>query len=280
MWLAIVATLPAIIVGTSATARRHPHIRMTKTTDKFGEGSMRGKVAVVIGSSLALCLGAWFRAGTTLMAPVPITASAPGALSKGCFYFFNFTIEVGVCVAWLVMRVDKRFYVPDGAKGPFSYAGGFVFAGETGNEKKRMSTMPNGEPAAGSIHSRNSRLSSRISVLSERSRAERIERIEHRVSWGGIAPDAVKQIVSEDGKEPIPYPAVVDGCTAEDVAVDGVAKQMGWDPKSGKWAVRPIVSITKSSSRPTSLAMSNASGRPLSTSSSSQPDLPGLPAAI
>lgn len=250
---------------------------------------MRTKVAIVIGSSLLLCLGAWFRAGTVLMAPTPIPGNASEdtskavALSKGCFYFFNFTIEVCVCVLWLVMRVDKRFYIPDGAKGPFSYAGGFVFAGESGNEKKRMSTLPAGQNGAASIHSRISRQSSRMSVMSERSRAERLERLENRISWGGVAPDAVKQIVSEDGKEPIPYPAVIDGCSAEDITVDGVEKQMGWDPKSGKWAVRPIVSISKPSSRPSSMVLSSSgkiSSRPPSPASNSQPDLPDLPAAI
>lgn len=115
IWLAVVALLPVIIVGMSALARRHPYIRSTKTTDKFGEGSMRAKVAIVVASGIVLCLGASFRAGTTLMLPVPIMrpdnptepAPQPAYLSKACFYIFNFTLEVCVCFLWLAVRVDK-----------------------------------------------------------------------------------------------------------------------------------------------------------------------------
>ena len=122
--LAIVAFLPFVVAGTSSLVRTHPKIRMTKTTDKFGEGSMRAKVAIILISAVLLCLGASFRAGATLHKPVPIMISVnppmpaqePSYLSKACFYVFNFTIEIVVCFFWLAMRIDKRFYIPDGKK--------------------------------------------------------------------------------------------------------------------------------------------------------------------
>ena len=70
--LAAIAFFPFAIVGISSLARRHPKIRMTKTIDKFGEGSMSAKVAIVLVSATWLCVGASFRAATTLLQPVLI----------------------------------------------------------------------------------------------------------------------------------------------------------------------------------------------------------------
>ena len=260
--LAIVAFLPFAIVGASSLARRHPTIRKTRTTDKFGEGSMRAKVAICMVSSALLCLGASFRAATTLTEPVPVVTlanpprpePAPAYLSKACFYVFNFTIEICVCLLWLALRVDKRFYVPDGATGPFSYAGGFVFAGEFGNDAKRASNLPNSEQAL-NRQSRD-RFSQRPLSLGSRrlsmpgSRSSRVleqEKITKRVSWGGVSREDVRVGVGEDKSE-IPYPAFEHsgryGDDPADIGIDGVEKEMGWDPKSGKWAVRPISTIS------------------------------------
>ena len=136
---AVMSFLPMLTVGISSLARRIPKIRRTSTIDKFGEGSMRTKVAIVIITSLFLSAGAIYRAGVILAPPSPVTAAVPAYLSKACFYVFTFTIEFAIVLFWLLVRIDRRFYVPDGAWGPHSYAGGFVFAGESGNEKGRKS---------------------------------------------------------------------------------------------------------------------------------------------
>lgn len=81
--------------------------------------------------------------------------------------------------------------------------------------------------------------------------------MENRISWGDISAEVVQHIIAEDGKRAIPYPAVVERCIADEVAIDGIEKEMGWDSKSGKWAVRPIVSISKATSRPVSIASSS-----------------------
>ena len=249
--LAVIAFLPFAIVGLSSLVRRMPRIRMTKTTDKFGEGSMRAKIAIVLVSAFLLCLGASFRAAIALLPPVPIRvtiippthAPAPWYLSKECFYLFNFTIEFCVCLFWLTFRIDRRFYIPDGANGPFSYAGGFVFAGEFSAAKSRASNQLNGQTRLSRTTSLHSRVS-RVSWAGSRSsKVSRIEKTAARVSWGGISRDEVHPGLGEDGKE-IPYPAFAHsghyGYDASDIGVDGAHKEMGWDPKSGKWAVRPI----------------------------------------
>ena len=243
--LAIVAFLPLAVVGISSLARRHPTIRMTKTTDKFGDGSMRAKVAIVLVSSALLCLGASFRAGTTLRRPVPVLVSEnpstpapePWYLSKACFYVFNFTIEIGVCLFWLVVRIDKRFYIPDGAKGPFSYAGGFVFAGEPGNEKQRDSNRhPDSQqhfarPGSSRLSStRPSSLGSRVSLPgSHTSKVAQQTKIANRISWGGVSQEDVRAGLAEDGSE-IPYFAHTGqyGAVTSDIGIEGVHREMGW----------------------------------------------------
>jgi hypothetical protein len=261
--LAIVAFLPFLIVGVSSLARRHPTIRKTKTTDKFGDGSMRGKVAICLISSALLTIGASFRAAATLHHSVPITApSSPWYLSKAVFYIVNFTLEIVVVFLWLGLRIDKRFYIPDGASGPFTYAGGFVFAGEFSTEKKR-SVLPTSEQelARGgrsslqlsmSRQESRDRSSQRPASLGSRrmsmpgsseARMAQQEKIANRVSWGGVSREDVRVGMGEDKKE-IPYPAFERsgryGEDPSDIGIDGVEKEMGWDPKSGKWAVRPI----------------------------------------
>jgi hypothetical protein len=264
--LAMVSMLPLIILGISSLLRRHPHIRMTKTTDKFGEGSMRGKVTIVLISSTLLSVSAWFRAGAVLGGQVPLQGpgSQPtGYLSKACFYVLIFTIEIIVCILWLFTRIDKRFHIPDGAQGPFSYANGFVFAGEPGNEKKRVSaavsatsdtSRPVSNRLVASKHTSASEGNDPISPLSKRSswaasiaskEQEKQARIEGRVSWGGVAREDVLDTKDEEGKVLRYQPFAKDwvgGDTAADVGVEGIEKELGFDPDTGRWAVRPVSS--------------------------------------
>lgn len=89
--------------------------------DRFGQGRMRTKVALIVFSSSILTLGAAFRAGVNFM---PRPASNPAWYhSKACFYIFNFTIEWIVVALYVGIRVDKRFIIPNGAHGPGSYSG-------------------------------------------------------------------------------------------------------------------------------------------------------------
>jgi len=103
--------------------------------DKFGAGRFRTKVLILSAASLILTLGGAWRCAIAWLPEVPRTES-PWYLSKACFYIFNFGIEACVLILYLVTRVDRRFYTPDGAKGPFSYSGDVV--GEHEGDDKDM----------------------------------------------------------------------------------------------------------------------------------------------
>ncbi|KAL2416777.1 hypothetical protein ABEF95_001131 [Exophiala dermatitidis] len=99
--------------------------------EKFGIGRWRTKIAILLTTSVLLCLGASFRAATTFKNPRPRNDPA-WYHEKWCFYFFNFTIEAIVIYLYLLLRVDLRFHVPDGSKGPGDYAAG------SRNQKKQQ----------------------------------------------------------------------------------------------------------------------------------------------
>jgi len=99
------------------------HVILPKKShvEKFGEGRFRTKIWIILFSSFILTLGAAFRAGT---AYVPRPRNDPAWYhSKACFYIFNFTIEIIVIALFAVIRVDKRFHIPNGSHGPGDYSG-------------------------------------------------------------------------------------------------------------------------------------------------------------
>lgn len=114
-FLAVISSLPIFIVlGALAIPRSVP-------LDRFGSGRLRTKIIVLlIGSALAT-LGAWYRCGTSWATPVPRSQPLPGYFHKACFYIFNFALEIVIVYFYAIMRVDLRFHVPNGAKGPGSY---------------------------------------------------------------------------------------------------------------------------------------------------------------
>ncbi|KAG7005229.1 hypothetical protein G7Y79_00021g050960 [Physcia stellaris] len=89
--------------------------------EKFGSGRFRTKIAILLTSTTLLCLGAAFRAGTNYLTPRPATNPA-WYHSKACFYLFNFTVEIIVILLYVVVRVDQRFWVPNGARAAGDYS--------------------------------------------------------------------------------------------------------------------------------------------------------------
>lgn len=89
--------------------------------EKFGSGRFRTKVAILLAATFLLCLGACFRVGVNYAGGTRPISNPAGYQSKACFYIFNFTIEITVILFYVVVRVDKRFYVPDGSHGPGDY---------------------------------------------------------------------------------------------------------------------------------------------------------------
>ncbi|KAJ4301628.1 hypothetical protein N0V90_003721 [Kalmusia sp. IMI 367209] len=113
---AVVAFLPIVIVGLATTLLRK------ETIEKFGHGRQKTKILVLLIGATLCCLGAAFRAGTSWKHPALLTQPQPAYLARGYFYFFNFGIEVLIIYMYAIMRMDLRFWVPDGAKGPGSYS--------------------------------------------------------------------------------------------------------------------------------------------------------------
>lgn len=124
-WFAVVAFLPIPIVVIMGCLKRRTYI------DKFGAGRFRTKVILLLVSSTLLALGAAFRAAIQYLPPTRLAALHAGAplpwyLSKAAFYCFDFGVELLVVLLYVLVRVDKRFYVPDSVAGPGEYAGEFV----------------------------------------------------------------------------------------------------------------------------------------------------------
>ncbi|KAF2444819.1 hypothetical protein P171DRAFT_284194 [Karstenula rhodostoma CBS 690.94] len=95
--------------------------------EKFGAGRLRNAIAVLFIGSFILALGQCFRTITGWLPEIPVrnnqgqANAVPWYFSKASFYCFNFLTELLVVVFYAIMRVDLRFYVPDGARKPGDY---------------------------------------------------------------------------------------------------------------------------------------------------------------
>ncbi|KAK4618167.1 hypothetical protein CLAFUW4_12343 [Fulvia fulva] len=248
---AFFAVLPIPIVVASWIARQVPSVRKSKT-DNFGKGSTTSKIIIVIISAIPLALGAWYRAATSLIAPVGLQEQTPWYFSKACFYIFNFTMEIIVILFWLLIRIDQRFIVPNGADRPMSYAGGFVFAGEYPNKSSDHLNNPNGSVYKHRASTRTS-LASTIIPPPALSRAGSWGSLEEYMTpavttkrstqslWGGISTDRVDSTVDEgyhsrhstdrSSSEPQRPPPVRS-------EHGQLSQEMGYNPTTGRWDVR------------------------------------------
>ncbi|KAJ4994039.1 hypothetical protein SVAN01_00516 [Stagonosporopsis vannaccii] len=114
-FLAIISFLPLPILALCFAFPR------TQRADAFGKGSLRTKVAVLVTGTLLVCFGATYRSATMWMSPVPMRQPLPGYYHKAAFYMVNFGVEIMVVALYAGARVDRRFWIPDGARGPGSY---------------------------------------------------------------------------------------------------------------------------------------------------------------
>lgn len=89
--------------------------------EKFGSGRFRSKIFILLLSTALLTLGAAFRVGINYMNPRPRNDPA-WYHSKACFYIFNFTVELLVIILYIVVRVDTRFFVPNGSRQAGDYS--------------------------------------------------------------------------------------------------------------------------------------------------------------
>jgi hypothetical protein len=98
----------------------------------FGKlGTFQHKVIILLGASVLLTLGAGFRAGTTWMPLVSNKLPTPWYFAKGYFYCFDLMIDFLALASYLLLRVDQRFHVADGAKTSEDYENGAIFESNT-----------------------------------------------------------------------------------------------------------------------------------------------------
>ncbi|MCJ1438290.1 hypothetical protein MMC27_007678 [Xylographa pallens] len=126
---AVIAFLPIPIVLAGIIV---PH---KSRVEKFGSGRFRTKLYILVTAASLLSLGAWFRIGTSYLSPRPLGNPA-WYQGKACFYVFDFSVEVLVIWLYILVRVDRRFYVPDGSKGPGDYSGLVSRTGAAGGTEK------------------------------------------------------------------------------------------------------------------------------------------------
>jgi hypothetical protein len=114
-YLAMCAFLPVVLCALAVLVPGKDKV------DRFGEGRLRSKVALVSFTASLLAFGAGFRAAVAYDTR-PLSDPA-WFHSKVCYYCFNFGLELVVVVTYAAFRFDKRFYIPDGSSGPGQYSG-------------------------------------------------------------------------------------------------------------------------------------------------------------
>lgn len=109
--------IPMLLIGGLLTPRK-------TRTEKFGSGRFREKIAILLTSTFLLCLGACFRAGANYAGGTRPASDPAGYQSKACFWIFNFVVEIIVILLYVIVRIDKRFWVPDHSKKAGDYSRG------------------------------------------------------------------------------------------------------------------------------------------------------------
>ena len=113
---AVISFLPILLLIAALVIPR------TTRVEKFGSGRFRHKIAILIVASVLLCAGATFRAAVNYAGGTRPRTNPANYQDKACFYIFNFTVEILVVYLYVIVRVDKRFHVPNGSHGPGDYS--------------------------------------------------------------------------------------------------------------------------------------------------------------
>ncbi|KAJ5024895.1 hypothetical protein J3E71DRAFT_399997 [Bipolaris maydis] len=112
---------PAILVALSLLIPR-------TEVEKFGAGRLRYNITILVISVCILSIGQVFRCVLAWIPPTLMidvqrgNVAIPWYLSKASFYCFNFLTEILVVMLFAVVRVDLRFYVPNGANKEGDYS--------------------------------------------------------------------------------------------------------------------------------------------------------------
>ncbi|KAH8882377.1 hypothetical protein GQ53DRAFT_753675 [Thozetella sp. PMI_491] len=130
-YLAVLSFLPIPIVIVAQLWPRAARV------EKFGTGSWRTKIRLVLFTSTLLSFGATYRVAVNYM-PRPVSDPA-WYHSKAAFYCVNFVIELIVVFTYVITRFDRRFHIPNGSSGPGDYLGRInkesdVFGSDSGED--------------------------------------------------------------------------------------------------------------------------------------------------
>ncbi|KAF6223741.1 hypothetical protein HO133_000584 [Letharia lupina] len=132
---AFVSFLPVLLVVGGLVIPRKTRV------EKFGSGRFRHKIAILLLASCILSSGACFRAGVNYAGGKRPRADPAGYQSKACFYIFNFTVEIIVIYLYVIVRIDRRFFIPNNSHGPGDYSRTLKEAGSD-KELASMEGMP------------------------------------------------------------------------------------------------------------------------------------------
>ena len=115
-YYAVISFLPIpLVVGGLVIPRK-------TRLEKFGSGRFRHKIAILLLAAFLLSAGASFRTGVNYAGGERPRTDPAKYQSKACFYIFNFTLEIIVVYLYVILRVDKRFHIPDHSHGPGDYS--------------------------------------------------------------------------------------------------------------------------------------------------------------
>ena len=140
---AVLAFLPILLILGGLVIPRNTRV------EKFGSGRFRYKIYILSLSTVLLTLGAAFRVGINYKTPRPRNDPA-WYHSKACFYIFNFVVELAVIALYVLVRVDLRFYVPNGSRRAGDYSGKNLPEKKISDESLRT-MVGTGEESAGGL---------------------------------------------------------------------------------------------------------------------------------
>jgi hypothetical protein len=89
--------------------------------ERFGQGTMRSKAAIVTLSSVLCIIVAGFKTGVNWSPARPLNHPA-WYHSKASFYVFNFVLEIFILSLLTFSRIDRRFHIPNGSTRPGDYS--------------------------------------------------------------------------------------------------------------------------------------------------------------
>lgn len=118
----------------------------------FGSGKMRTKGLIILISTCLCVLNSGFKTGANWQTPRP--ANDPAWYdSKAAFYIFLFVIEIIVLYFFIAMRIDRRFFVPNGSSKRKSFEAPveeekLEFQQPVGQHEERLGTARTGASAS------------------------------------------------------------------------------------------------------------------------------------